>query len=55
MPDKRTERLLIIIQRLKVKYLNHQQFVVIISILIGLATGLVAVVLKKPNIFVIIT
>jgi CIC family chloride channel protein len=35
------------IQRLKIKYLNHQQFMVIISILIGLATGLVAVALKN--------
>jgi len=47
MPNKQTERLLLIIQRLKAKYLNHQQFMVIISVLIGLATGLVAVVLKN--------
>ncbi len=47
MPNKRTERILLMIQRLKIKYLNHQQFMVIISILIGLATGLVAVALKN--------
>lgn len=47
MPNRRTERMLLMIQRLKVKYLNHQQFMVIISILIGLTTGLVAVALKN--------
>lgn len=47
MPNRRTERILLLIQRLKVRYLNHQQFMVIISVLIGLTTGLVAVALKN--------
>lgn len=47
MIQKRTLQVLLLLQKLKAKYLNHQQFMIIISIVIGLATGLVAVLLKN--------